>query len=279
MLERPSCNICNLDNCEILVKDGLSNIVRCRNCGLVYRNPRESQEESLNNYKHSYWTPLKKEFWYKRRMIFFERILKKIEKIRPKGRLLDLGCGFGYFLDLAKKRGWQVYGVEPSNSASQFAMQEFKLNISQGELEDAQFASNSFDVITMWNVLEHLHDPLALLREANRILKKDGLVVMRVPNMDFQLPGFRFFKKIEKIANIFGIDNQFVIHKYSFSNDTLKIILEMAGFKNIQVVNSELRSKPVAFINHIFFNLAQLLFYLTKGKVFIAPTLEAYASR
>ena len=279
MLERPPCNICNLDNCEILVQDGLSNIVRCRNCGLVYRNPRESKEESLETYKYSYWTPLKKESWYKRMMIFFERALKKIEKIEPKGRLLDLGCGFGYFLDLAKKRGWQAYGVEVSNSASQFATQEFKLDIFQGELEDAQFASNYFDVVAMWNVLEHLHDPLALLKEVNRILKKDGLVAMRVPNMDFQLPGFRFFKKIEKLANIFRIDNPFVIHKYSFSKDTLKSILKTAGFKNIQVINSGLRNKPTTFINNIFFNLAQLVFYLSKGKVLIASALEVYTLR
>lgn len=280
MLERPPCNICNLDNFEVLVKDELSNIVRCRNCQLIYRNPRESKEDHMEMYKHIYYTTLNKEFWYRRRIVCFKRTIKKIGEIKQKkGKLLDLGCGFGYFLDLAKKSGWEAFGVEISNYSVQFARHELGLNIFQGELKDAHFPDNYFDVVTTWHFLEVLHDPLTLLREVNRILKKEGLLVIRMVNANFQLPGFKYFKKIEKIANALGIVNQFVIHNYSFSKNTLTIILQAAGFKDIQVVNSRLRNKPVAFINNFFFGLAQLIFYLTEGEVLIAPTFEAYAFR
>lgn len=277
MLEKTHCNICQADNYEVLIQDGLSSIVRCRNCRLVYRNPRESKEEYTQVYHSSYYTPLNKESWYKRKIDFFKRAMQNIEKRKPRGRLLDLGCGFGYFLDLAKQRGWEVYGVEISPYAGKIATGELKLNVFQGELNAAHFPDNYFDVITMWNFLDHLHDPGALLKEVRRALKPDGLVAMRMPNMDFQLPGFKLFKAVEIATNIFGIKNPFVVHIYGFSKDTLKTILQRNGFRHVEIINSRLRNRPVAVINNLFFASAELISCLSRGKIFIAPTLEAYA--
>lgn len=280
MPESTPCNICHLDNCEILIKDGFSNIVRCRNCKHIYRNPRKTKQEYTEIYHSTYYTPFNKESWYKRKISFFKEAIKEIN--RPKttrGRLLDLGCGWGHFLDLARKDGWEVYGVEISEYATRIATEELKLNIFLGELKDAQFADNYFDVVTMWNFLDHLHEPLELLKEVHRILKKDGLVAIRIPNMAFQIPGFKFFKKIENIAWVLGIKNPFVVHTQGFSKNTLQVILMKAGFRDMQILNSRLRDRPVAFINNIFFALAQLVFRLTGRKIVIAPTIEAWAFR
>lgn len=279
MLEKTQCNICKLDDCEVLVKDGLSNIVRCRNCRLVYRSPRKTKEDYMRLYLHSYYSLLNKETWYKKKIDFFRMALQRIEQIKPGGRLLDLGSGFGHFLDLARKRGWQTQGVEVSDYAIQFATETLKLDVFRGELEQAHFADNYFDVVTMWNFLDHLHDPLSLLLEVKRILKQDGLVVMRMPNVSFQLPGFKLFKKIEKVAGVLGLKNPFVIHNYGFSEQTLKVIFQRAGFNQLRVVNSRLNKRPLDLINHALFALTQLTFYLSRGRLVLGPTLEAYARR
>jgi SAM-dependent methyltransferase len=98
------------------------------------------------------------------------------------GRLLDVGCATGDFLAHMAKYGWQVHGVEPSLAASRRARQMHDLDVRTGDLEQARFPDGYFDVVTLWDVLEHLHDPLGSLKEIHRILKSDGVLVIELPN-------------------------------------------------------------------------------------------------
>ncbi len=91
--------------------------------------------------------------------------LNKIQRIRSSGKLLDVGCGEGLFLRLAQANGWRISGTELSSFASKLAANTLKTDIYCGELDEAKFAKNSFDVVTMWHVLEHVKSPKKLPEE------------------------------------------------------------------------------------------------------------------
>jgi 2-polyprenyl-3-methyl-5-hydroxy-6-metoxy-1,4-benzoquinol methylase len=100
------------------------------------------------------------------------------------GKVLDIGCGPGYFLLILKKLGFETYGIEPSEKAASFGREKLRLDIKTGTLLDHKFPDNYFHFITMNHVLEHLHNPVEVLSEAKRILHPDGMIMIRTPNMD-----------------------------------------------------------------------------------------------
>jgi len=137
--------------------------------------------------------------------------------------LLDVGCASGDFLNfMRKKYHWEVQGVEISSYAAALARDKFNLDVFTGTLEQAEFQENSFNVVTMWDVLEHLHDPNSTLQEIARILKPAGMLALRVPNAD------------SFDAKIFGpywsgLDSP--RHLYVFGKSTITKILEKNGFR------------------------------------------------
>jgi SAM-dependent methyltransferase len=104
-------------------------------------------------------------------------------KRRP-GQLLDVGCATGIFLDGMRQLGWQVKGVEPTHSAAHYACTRFGLDVFEGRLEEARFPDKAFDAITLWDVLEHVHEPRPILMELSRLLRPGGLLVLSLPNPD-----------------------------------------------------------------------------------------------
>ncbi len=99
------------------------------------------------------------------------------------GRLLDVGCGNGRFLDQMRQLGWKVAGIEPDGEAVSVACEKFGLEVFQGSLEKARFADGHFDAITMNHVIEHVPDPIELLKECRRVLKPGGKLVLVTPNI------------------------------------------------------------------------------------------------
>ncbi len=138
------------------------------------------------------------------------------------GQLLDVGCGAGHFLDeMRGARGWQVRGVEPSAGAAQ-AAQDRGLDVYPGDLAAAGFPDGAFDAVTLWDVVEHLHDPQAVLSEVRRILRPGGALVLRTPSVD------------SLDARVFGsywagLDSP--RHIAVFSCRTLARLLAAAGFR------------------------------------------------
>jgi 2-polyprenyl-3-methyl-5-hydroxy-6-metoxy-1,4-benzoquinol methylase len=124
------------------------------------------------------------QIWHR---IVAQRRLKLIMRFLPNGQLLDIGCGFGFFLNAARKFNWQVSGVELSKSAVQYAQDFYKLDIFNGEVENANHAKHTFNVITFWDVLEHVLNPSAFLSSVRQILKKDGLIAFSIPNINSML--------------------------------------------------------------------------------------------
>jgi 2-polyprenyl-3-methyl-5-hydroxy-6-metoxy-1,4-benzoquinol methylase len=165
----------------------------------------------------------------KRRIRMWESRLKMINKIKAKGKLLDVGCGEGLFLQLAQKSGWQVSGIELSPYASKFASKALGTKIYCGQLHEEVFDDNSFDVVTMWHVLEHVEDPKRYLREINRVVKSGGLLVIAVPNVNALVMQSAYRVIRRRKSKLFSVNDK-EVHLYHFSQKTLAAYFEKTGF-------------------------------------------------
>jgi len=206
-------------------------IVRCQRCGLLFLNPRPTQEEMGRYYPYSKYTDqfapaIEDDPSFVRRLnrlYHMERICRAVERVKREGRLLDVGCATGNFLERMRRRGnWRVQGVEINEEAARYARDRFGLDVFGGELGAAGYADRSFDVVTLWNVLEHLHSPLDTLSEVRRLLKDDGVLILTVPNgasLDARIFGDCWI----------GLDPP--RHLYTFSPATVRSTLSRAGLQ------------------------------------------------
>jgi SAM-dependent methyltransferase len=166
-------------------------LVNCLNCGHLFQNPRPTATAIDRYYPPEYMPFLRaiedEPSLFKRLERSYGRAMRcqRVHRMAGKvGRLLDVGCATGIFLDGMRRLGWQVQGVEPSASAVAYARSRFGLDVFEGRLEDAHYPANHFDVITLWDVLEHVHEPRQVLGELARIMRPGGLLVMSLPNPD-----------------------------------------------------------------------------------------------
>lgn len=186
-----SCFVCNSDNQRPLFSKKGWQFVSCNECGFVYVNPRLSEEDVASIYKESSWFVGKRhdskegKNYLKGEIAYIERAktdIKGIKRYIQGGTILDIGAGVGHFLSVAKADGWNVYGVEISSFAANIC-KEKGLNVFIGTFSNAQYKNDMFDVITAFDVLEHVVEPNLFMEEVFRILKKDGLFVVSVPNV------------------------------------------------------------------------------------------------
>lgn len=184
-----ACNLCGADDAEpLLVKDGWP-IVRCRRCGLVYVGAVPTREELERFYGRGYFEgEVFADYTAEREARLHEGRVRarRVARLEPAGRLLDVGCAAGYFLAAASAR-YAVRGVEISAYAAGRARADFGLDVVTGELADAGFDDDAFDVVTMWDTIEHLVDPSATIAEAARIVRPGGLIAISTGNVEGRL--------------------------------------------------------------------------------------------
>ena len=207
---------------------GRFTMVECAECGLVYLNPRPAAEEIGAFYPTDYEpfvrTAGARSSWAAliQRLKLRSRV-RTVTRLAEGGQLLDLGCGSGGFLlEMQRLPGWRVQGIEVNHKMAEFDREQLGLDVRAGTLEEAQLPAASLDVVTMWDVLEHLPDPLATLQEIRRILKPSGLLISSSPNA------------ASLDARIFGrywIGLDFPRHLYVFSPATVFALLRKAGLE------------------------------------------------
>ncbi len=170
---------------------GRFTMVRCTHCELHYLNPQPTISELVPYYPENYdpfVTPLPDELPLLQRLSVNYGLRKRcraVTRCKRGGRLLEIGCANGLFLNAMRQMGdWQLHGVDVSESAVRYARERLGLDVVQGQLEDARFPDNQFDVVVLWDVLEHVHHPRETLLEIRRVLKPDGVLVFRVPVFD-----------------------------------------------------------------------------------------------
>ncbi len=238
-MEKIACNVCESDNYVVLYEGrdrlhglgGSFKLVKCQECGLVYLNPRPAREEMGRYYPpdyEPYAQDVEQTKGFLSSLDYRYGVAKRcrtITKRKEPGRILDVGCGAGHFLNGMKLRGWQTFGIEVSEEAATYAGERFGLEVLAGELEEAEFPAACFDAITLWHVLEHLHDPLSTLMEISRLLKDDGLLVFAIPNWGSVDAG---------LFGEFWVGLDVPRHLYVFPRPALEKLLAKAGFKIVE---------------------------------------------
>ncbi len=197
-------------------------IVRCMGCGLVYAIPKGSVDEIVHDYVDMVDPEYIAEEKGRRRQA--QLILRLVSHYKSGGRLLDIGCGPGFFLAEAKAQGWRVQGVDLSGWAKETARERYGIDVFQGDLNGAHFPDKSFDVIVMNDVIEHLEDPKSALREVRRILKNDGILYLSTPDIESAMS--RVLR-----AKWWGINKY---HLFYFSRKTLEKMFHETGLKSVR---------------------------------------------
>jgi len=201
-LEWVKCNLCDSNSSKKLFSKrsffqdrDYFNVVKCRNCGLVFVNPRPTEKALSELYSKNYFVGGGLEGGYQDYLKDKDIILNEVnlnfrdisfdqlEESMSGRKCLEIGCAAGFFLEFMDRRGWKVCGVDVSASMSQTGRQLTGLNITTGTIFDAKFPSNEFDLVTMWYLIEHLHDPKGVLLEANRVLKEQGVLLLTSPRV------------------------------------------------------------------------------------------------
>jgi len=219
-LHKRNCPLCHSKQKNILFKKrgGLYN--KCINCNLVYLSPVFKDVELSKYYQnlHDAQSKVTKNESYFYRNIYTEG-LRAIEKFKKKGELLDIGCSSGFFLDIAKERGWNTFGIEPGKKEAKLA----KKNHIIFDQDIKNLNKNiKFDVITMWDVIEHIKDGNKALQDMRKKLNKNGLIFFQTPNI-YSLAA----RIMQEKCNVFdGIE-----HVNLYDKDTMEILAKRNKFK------------------------------------------------
>lgn len=256
------CAICGEDNSRLLYKANFNfkdinetifsarripdkihyRIVRCRKCGLVYSNPILEFEEIEKLYKKSKYTYGEYENDLNQT---YGRYLRRFIKVIPaKNRLLEIGCGNGFFLKEAKRIGFkEVWGVEPGKEIVKKADVNVRKQIIVDIFKKGQFKRNYFDIICMFQVLDHLTDPNFVLQECHRILKPGGCLLCINHNVDAMSA-----KIMGEKSPIFDIEHTFLYNKQTllklFRNNNF-IVSEVFNAANLYPLAYWLRMLPL----------------------------------
>lgn len=185
-LEEVGCDLCGADDKQRYecIAPHADHIVQCKQCGLVYTSPRPvlGRFSEASAADPSVWRP--PEVLQARQVAYFKNLLTELSHWRQGGSLLDIGCGHGFFLDLARQMGFNVSGVELQDSIARYARETLRLDVTAGDLFDANYPGGSFEVVTAIALLEHVPSPRKLLLETHRILKRGGMLLLVVPNIE-----------------------------------------------------------------------------------------------
>jgi len=233
-VEACPCPLCGQDDfTRIYTERGHLGIVRCNRCTLIYTNPR------AKNASENYFGNIDL-FYEEARLIFkgkavhhrdrnYAYELRQIKRLKPSGKLLDIGSNMGFFLRKAREAGFDATGVEPSASLAEIARKEFGLDIINSYFETAGIAPASADVITLIDVLEHVVNPQEVLATARGVLKDDGLLCIKVPNGDYNLLKLKLAQRFRKTGS-FDLFNSFE-HVIHYTVKTMRAMMDQNGFR------------------------------------------------
>ena len=246
-----ACILCGSNHFEPLFGGRGWRLHRCRGCGLV-----KTEAKSFLSYRKYHRDQEYQEFESQFRNIFLKRFYL-VKKFVDFGRILDIGCSTGTLLSLFKKDGWEVWGIEPSQSAT--IAEKRGIIVKKTTFEKVDLPQNYFDVVILNHTLEHLANPLEVVKKVKAVLKNGGLILIDVPNFG------GFSARILRSRWPYLVPDE---HTYQFTQDSLKKILKKAGFRYLF---SESRSgifdygKPLAEILGSLLSLKKRFFADTLG--------------
>jgi 2-polyprenyl-3-methyl-5-hydroxy-6-metoxy-1,4-benzoquinol methylase len=220
-------------------------LLQCGVCRIAITSPVLPFDEMGAYYPPAYYGSRNRRFnplfeWLV--TVFRHRRVHKIERFIPKGRVLDIGCGRGITLSQLKNDGWEVAGVEISETAATHARSLLGDTIFVGDVLAAPWPENSFDVINIWHVLEHLPDPAAVLARCRALLRPGGLLVVAVPNFESVQAAF---------AGPLWFHLDVPRHYWHFGATNLTALLERNGFAVQEASHFSFEQNPYGWIQSL----------------------------
>jgi len=292
-MEPVACPLCGgADHRQILVT-GPRRIVRCEACGVVFRNPRPGAAAYTAEFG-SGRAEVADEAWLgTRRGAAFARFLDAWPG-RP-GRVLDVGCGGGWFLKAATERGWSAVGIDLSPEAVRRAREKLGVDARQGTLDAQHFEPRSFDLVTLWNVIEVIPDPLGLLRSVHPLIRPGGTLHLRTQNYPFQRVAFAATRAARAVGARVWLDRRpylaFIFNATAFSARTIRLFLGRAGFVDVRVIPSPpspgdpyraldgAREWPLAVVKLAADGVARAAYVVSGSRWIVGASFEASALR
>lgn len=237
--DKIACPICNSTAFNSLFTKDDEPFVECQQCSLTMINPRPRYANIFKGYTREYSQGYinKKDKKIRRA----KRRVRKMKKIIPEGRWLDIGCSAGFILSIARTANYDTYGIEIDPLGVKHAREVLGLdNIFQGRFEEHRFDDNFFDIITMYDVIEHVQDLNEIVKELKRILNKNGVIEIWTPDIGH----WRVPKSLIEWEAIKPSE-----HLYYFNKKTLSMILHKHGLK---IIRKRFSLKPglQVFVTH-----------------------------
>jgi 2-polyprenyl-3-methyl-5-hydroxy-6-metoxy-1,4-benzoquinol methylase len=269
-----SCNLCgSSETSTVQACDPPYNVVKCRSCGLVYTNPQPDFTILEDHYQEEYYRE-----WIRSqaasRLSLWKKRFRTLARYKTSGRLLDVGCGIGTFLDVAKKSSWEVSGTEVSGYAVRYIKETYGIDVKKGLFEQLTFPEKHFDVITFWHSLEHVADPVANLTYARKLLKNNGFLVIACPNVNNYIMYFLYRLVKGRRLPLFSPEAK-EQHLYHFSEATIKLLARKCGFK-VKKFGPDL--SKVTAMKKIIDWITAVLFFITRknfGEAFVLVAEKA----
>lgn len=258
---QPVCAFCG-NSLSISVLKNISvdgiicNISECPDCeiGMVHPFPSDKKLSTLystGNYRTDGGTRFN---FFVEYLIYLGSVIKRrrIEKYSTKGKIFDVGCGRGLFMDIMRQGGWNVEGSELNKETASYAEEVYGLKVYPGKIKNHSLISESFDAINVCGVLEHLKEPDEALTECRRLLKNHGLLVVLVP--DIRSLEFKLGRQ-----NWFHLDLPF--HLFHFSEKGLAKLLQKKGFKIRRIKRFHLEYSTFGWLQTLL-NLSKIKYNL-----------------
>lgn len=218
------CPICNALDTPLRFAQCRLPIRKC-SCGMEFLWPQLGEEQLKEIYQAGYYescglTDDNDRSVRNMKQATFMRWLKQLTGVVPVGKVLDVGCATGYFLEVAASAGWDVYGVELSEYAAGLAQRRFGNHVFSGSIEQANYPDNSFDLVTLFDLLEHVPSPRTFLKEVWRLLSPKAFLMITTPDVT------------SLSARLMGRhwSHYHQDHLYYFSPDTITRLLHECGF-------------------------------------------------
>jgi len=251
------CLVCGSRRSKVFARKFGLTLVRCRDCGLVYAEPRLSEDALLERYESREFFDIYLEnlgatregydpAFIRRHYHLFLGLIGRF--FAPGKTLLDVGCGAGFFVKAAAEAGWRADGIEISKTAAEYARRVVGADVRNSRLEDASIPDAGRDVVTMLDLVEHLPEPVRTLREVGRIVEPGGVLVVSTP--DFRSLSRRVLGRSWAALSPGE-------HLANYDGRTLASVLRRAGFdvlavKNLLVLNPDYTHDKSKIAHRIF---------------------------
>lgn len=282
-----SCPLCGAaDGARLAGTADLGRVVRCARCGLLYKDPLPA-DGIRRHYEDVYGHDTVSEHIDLRRRDLFRGFLTEVPPFGSR-RLLDVGCGSGEFLALAREQGWAADGVEVSRPGAALARRR---GLAVYETA-ADLPADHFDAITLWNVVDFFLQPVEQMQQIHRVARPGGLVFLRTPNAVFQSAAWRLSRVVvwpPPLARL--VADAHFFQPLVWSPATLRRLLLDAGFTNVRVWNSPLsygdpyhtasvgRERLVAGVKRLVHALATGIFRSSRGRLIVGSSISAAARK